>query len=167
MKLLGLIISFICSLSIFGQVKSDKTDPKNSSFSLSLNFFNHADWLMKGQTTYVLTESRIKVVNTSFGTKKGKVIFSKKMMQPNGLKDSIINLNLVSLEDNYSNWCIMTTSGNEYFINFSSAQQDKDVWLHHYYLKQIDDLVHLINSYLPQKYQFQYLSKDTEQDCKP
>ena len=80
--------------------------------------------------------------------------------------DAILKLRLDTLKDYYTNWCVMTTSGDEYFLNFSSPQLTKKISLHHYYLKQLDAIIQLINANLPKKHQFRYLNKDEKQDCK-
>ncbi len=61
----------------------------------------------------------------------------------------------------------MTTSGDEYFLNFSSAKQEKNISLHHYYLKQLDDITQMFNSLVPIKFQFLYLKNGEKQDCHP
>jgi hypothetical protein len=144
---------------------SSKYSPTTSTFSLTFSMFNHAERLMEGQTTYELTDTQLRISNTSFGEKKGKEIFSKKIAN-NRLSHTIQKLRLDTLKDFYTNWCVMTTSGNEYCLKFSSPQLTKKISLHHYYLKQLDDIIQFINANLPKRHQFQYLTKDQKQDCK-
>ncbi len=69
-----------------------------------------------------MTGKSIKIIKTSFGEKKGKVIFSKSLL---GFQDSsaiINNFGLDSLEDLYDNYCVMETSGNEYFLDYKAIQ---------------------------------------------
>jgi len=136
-------------------------------FILRLSTFNHAGLLTQGQTTYTLTESEIKITNTSFGDKKGKTVFSKTISTHTNFFDKIIKLRLDSLEAHYTNWCVMTTSGEEYLLNFSSSKQKKKISLHHYYLKQLDEIIQIFNSQVPKQFQFSYLTKDEKQDCVP
>lgn len=60
----------------------------------------------------------------------------------------------------------MITSGDEYFLDITKNSTKKSISLHHYYLKQLEDIIQIINSKLPKKYKFHYLSKDEKQDCK-
>jgi hypothetical protein len=71
-----------------------------------------------------------------------------------------------SLKDYYFNYCVMITSGDEYFLNFTNSSTKKSISLHHYYLKQLEEIIQLINTNLPKKYQFQYLTSGERQDCK-
>ena len=71
-----------------------------------------------------------------------------------------------NLKDCYFNYCVMVTSGDEYFLDFTNNSKTKSISLHHYYLKQLDEIIKLINANLPKKHQFQYLTKDERQDCK-
>jgi len=169
MKSFRFILLYFLPFSVLGQLtpKSDssKYNPTTSTFSLTFSMFNHAEWLMEGQTACELTDKQIRILNTSFGDKKGKEIFSKKLDGRNFI-DTILKLRLDTLKDYYTNWCVMTTSGDEYFLNVSSSKVKKQISLHHYYLKQLDDIIQLINANLPKKHQFRYLTKDEKQDCK-
>ena len=160
MKLFEVLILILFASNTLGQVKPSK-------FTLTFSTFNHAEWLMRGQTTYKLTESELKIINTPFGDKKGKEVFSKTISPHKNFIDTILNLRLDSLKDDYTNWCVMITSGDEYFLNFSSPKQEKNISLHHYYLKQLDDIIQIFNSMIPPKFQFSYLKKDEKQDCIP
>jgi len=122
--------------------------------------------IFDGTTTYKLTNTSIQVTNTSLGNKKGKVIFSNSLPDSLNILFAINSVGLDSVEDFYFNYCVMVTSGNEYFLNFKSAKMKKEIDLHHYYLKQVDDIVNIINSQLPNKYKIRYLTKETKQDCK-
>jgi hypothetical protein len=171
MKLVIYLTFYFFPFTVLGQVNhntdSFKSNKPLSKFTLALSMLNHAEWLMEGQTTYTLTESEIKITNTGFGAKKSKVIFSKKITPANKFNNAIIKLGLDSLEDYYTNWCVMTTSGNEYFLNFTTDNRTKKISLHHYYLKQLDEVVQILNSLVPTKFLFSYLSKDQKQECRP
>src|SRR5665647_2972534 len=109
MKLFGLLISTLFASITVGQSKISVDQPKNpaSAFKLSLTTFNHATLLFKGTTTYLLTDKSIKIIKTSFGEKKGTVVFSKPLL---GFQDSsalINNFGLDSLKDLYDNYCVM------------------------------------------------------------
>jgi hypothetical protein len=142
------------------------TSTTSKSFELTLVTYNHAERIFAGTTEYIITSNRIRVKNFGFGEQKGKAVFSKRLTPT---KQSIIelsNLKLDTLDDNYTNWCVMLTSGTEYMISFERGGSTKNINLHHYYLKPIADLIALINENLPKKLQVGYVSKDTKQGCK-
>src|SRR5690348_4681337 len=124
------------------------------NFRLTLSTFNHAERIFNGTTTYLLTESSIKVTRTFFGDTTSKSIYSKPISKSKNIISAINSIGLDSLKNFYSNNCVMLTSGNEYFLDFTSNLINKSVILHHYYLKQVDDVIKIINDNLPKKYQF-------------
>lgn len=155
------IISFT-----FGQTHTINKQKKSSyTFYLSLSTFNHTELLFHGVTIYKLTNKFIKVINIPFGEKKGKVIFYKSFSDSQDSSAIINNFGLDSLEDFYYNYCVVATSGDEYTLNYQGYSKKKSIDLHCYYLKQIDDIVNLINSYLPFSYQINYVKKDEKQNC--
>jgi hypothetical protein len=169
MKQFGLIISTLFASVIVGQTKSSiqqKINP-SSAFKLSLTTFNHATLLFKGTTTYLLTDKSIKIIKTPFGEKKSTIVFSKPLLSFQDSSALINNFGLDSLKDIYDNYCVMVTSGDEYFLDYNGNSMKKKISLHHYYLKPLDDIVKLINSFLPESFHFIYLKKDTRQDCSP
>lgn len=169
MKILGFPIFLFFVSVAFGQNQSANGNivSKDSiaKFRLSFSTFNHAERIFNGTTTYLLTETSIKVTKTFFGETKSKTVYLKSSPKTQTLISTIDKIGLDSLRDFYFNNCIMITSGDEYFLDFISNSINKSISLHHYYLKQLDDIIQIINSNLPEKYQFRYLSKDTKQDC--
>jgi hypothetical protein len=168
MKLFGLIISIIFASVNIGQTRTsiDRSKNPDFAFKLSLRTFSYSTILFEGTTTYLLTDKSIKIIKTSYGEKKGTVVFSKPLL---GFQDSsalINNFGLDSLKDIYDNHCVMQTSGRLYFLDYKSYSIQKHISLHHYYLKNLDDIVNFINGFLPKNYQFRYLKKDTRQDCR-
>lgn len=169
MKILAALI-FLSFYSVaFGQNQLDKNILVNKDsidkFSISFSTFNHAERIFNGTTTYLLTESSIKVTKTYFGDTKSKTVYLKSISKTPILISALNNINLDTLKDYYFNNCIMITSGDEYFLDFVNRSTKKSISLHHYYLRQLDDIIQIINSTVPKKYQFQYLAKDTKQDC--
>jgi len=169
MKILAVTI-FIFSVTLVlgqNQLIIDNIDSKVSinKFEVSLSTFNHAERFYNGTTTYLLTESSIKVTKIFFGNPKSNIVYENSIPKTQMLISKINNIELDSLHEFYFNNCVMITSGNEYFLDFVNNKSKKSISLHHYYLKQLDDIIQLINSNLPKKYQFQYLTKDTKQDC--
>jgi hypothetical protein len=159
MKIVGTIIFFLYWSATFGQKQLDK-------FSISFSTFNHAERIFDGTTTYLLTETSIKVKKTYFGDTTSKTIYSKKIKNSQSLILTLSKIEIDTLKDYYFNYCIMITSGDEYFLDFRHNSKKKSISLHHYYLTQLEDIIQIINSNLPNKYRFQYLTKDEKQDCK-
>ena len=159
MKFLGLLIFLFYYSVAFGQSQSNK-------FSISFSTFNHAERIYNGSTTYHLTDTSIKVSKTYFGDTASKIIYSKKIKHNQTLISQLSKIQVDTLEDYYFNFCVMMTSGDEFYLDFTQNSTKKSISLHHYYLKQLDDIVQVINSTLPSKYQFRYLNKDEKQDCK-
>lgn len=93
------------------------------------------------------------------------LLFSKKI-DKNSL-EQIKNIRLDSLQDFYFNYCIMATSGNEYFVSTTVDTITKKISLHHYYNSQIERLINELNKHVPYTLKHNYLTKDTQQDCKP
>lgn len=158
MKIFILIVFIISSLVSLGQ---DST----KAFKLTFTTFNHAQRIYNGTTSYILTNSSIKVTKTFLGETKGETVYSRKLPKAQRPTTSISRIRIDSLKDLYLNYCMVPTSGDEYFLNYSDKSTSKKISLHHYYLKQLDDIIQIINSNLPEKYQFQYLPKETKQDC--
>jgi len=159
----GIILTL---LLVAGRTSYGGVSDTVKKFEMRLTTFNHAEWLSKGKTTYVLTDSSITITNTAFGEKKEKVVFSRAFRAVGPMPGDIVqNYGLDTLKDFYFNRCIMITSGNEYFLDVVGDRMEKHISLHHYYLKKLDEVIQLINSYLPQRLQCRYLSEKTEQDC--
>src|SRR5690242_12307916 len=164
MKFLDSILFFlVASLSSGWNSSIQQPAPP---FSLSLTTFNHAERFFDGTTTYVLTDRFIKVSKTYLLDTISTTVYSKRVYQPDTILSAINKIGLDSLKDSYFNYCVMTTSGTEYFVDYVSSSSDKHISLHHYYLRQIEDIIQIINSKLPKKYQLKYLGKGTKQDCR-
>jgi len=159
MKILAVILFLLSTSVSFGQ---DST----RAFRLTFTTFNHAERIFNGTTSYVLTNFSIKIRKTFFGETKGKTVYSKRFPKTQQLFSNISRMELDSLKDFYFNYCIMPASGDQYFLNYSDNLTTKKISLHHYYLKQLDEVIQIINSNVPKKYRFQYLTTETKQDCK-
>jgi hypothetical protein len=157
------IVLFFASIAfVYGQYKGKNAKIK---FSLSFSTFNHAHRLFDGTTTFELTESAIKVKKTFLGDTKSKTIYSKSISRPAKILATINKITLDSLKDFYFNNCVLITSGTEYFFRLTIDSTKKSITAHHYYVKELDDIVNLINSCLPDKHRLKYLSKYTQQNC--
>lgn len=128
--------------------------------------YNHAERFFNGVTTYILTDTLIEVRKQYLGDKKSKVIYSNTVSSSSQLLSDFKKMRLDSLKTYYFNECVFVTSGDEYFFDFEYESSKKSVSLHSYYVKEIEEAVKLINSTLPEKYHFRYVSKDTDQGCK-
>jgi hypothetical protein len=136
------------------------------TFNLIFTTYNHAERIINGTTSYVLTDSSIKVTKTFLGERKDKTFYFRCFPRTNKYFSEIRRLELESLKDFYFNFCVLATSGDEYFIYYSDNLITKNINLHHYYLKELDTIIQIINSNVPKKYRFKYLTKETKQDCK-
>jgi hypothetical protein len=170
MKLWAVYIILLFPILGFGQTTTGNgimADIKSSpKLKVAFSMYNHAERIFNGVTTFILTDSLIEVKKQYFGDKKSKVVYSNIISDLNQLLSEFKKVRLDSLENYYFNDCVMIISGNEYFFDFVCGSTEKSVSLHHYYVKEIAEIVKLINSTLPDKYQFRYVSKDTQQGCK-
>ena len=160
------IFILTCGLLAFGQDNAAKRPKESKSkFSLSISTYNHAEQMFNGVTTYNLTDSLLTVRESSMCSELDTLLFSKKL-DDNSIYQ-IESIQLDSLKDFYFNYCIMATSGNEYFISKTVDTITQKISLHHYYEPQIEKLFEQINKHVPDKLKHDYLAKDTQQDCKP
>ena len=170
MKICAINIILIFPLLTFGQseiVKGKKSNIESiPKLKIAFTTYNHAERIFNGVTTYILTDSLIEVKKKYFGDKKSKVVYSNIISNLQQLMSEFKKIRLDSLAEYYYNECVMITSGDEYCFDFICGSTKKSTSLHHYYLKEVEEVVKLINSTLPDKYQFHYVPKDTEQDCK-
>jgi hypothetical protein len=154
----------------FGQLKVDKSQKGElrlkPKLKLAFTRYNHAERIYDGVTTYTLKDSLIELRKQYLGDKKSKLIYSNTISNLNELLLEFKKVRLDSLDTYYFNKCIMTTSGDEYFFDFKYEPTKKSISLHAYYIKEIAEAVKLINSTLPEKYQFRYASEDNKQNCK-
>lgn len=158
MKIPGVLIYLLYWTVSFGQTKPE-------TITITFSTFNHAERLFNGTTTYYLTASVIKVKKTYFGDTTCHTIYTRKIRNSYSLISALSKIEMDTLKEHYSNLCILPTSGDEYFLNFVFNSTKKRIDLHHYYLKQLDDIIQLINLNLPRRYRFNYLPKDIKQDC--
>lgn len=160
------IFILTCGLLAFGQDNAAKRPKESKSkFSLSISTYNHAEQMFNGVTTYNLTDSLLTVRESSMWSELDTLLFSKKL-DDNSIYQ-IESIQLDSLKDFYFNYCIMATSGNEYFISKTVDTITQKISLHHYYEPQIEKIFEQINKHVPDKLKHDYLAKDTQQDCKP
>ena len=170
MKLCTVYIILLLPIIGIGQTKiskgkKDQLRP-NHQLKVAFTMYNHAERIFNGITTYVLTDSLIEVKKQYLGDKKSKVVYTNIISNLTQLLSEFKKVNLDSLENYYFNDCVMITSGDEYYFDFVCGSTRKSVSLHHYYVNEVAEVVKIINSTLPDKYQFRYVSKDTQQGCK-
>lgn len=157
MKILALLLLLFFASPSAGQ--------DTTAFKLTFTTYNHAERIFNGTTTYILTPSWLKVAKTYYGDTNSKTVYSKSLSKKQKVASSISNIRLDSLKEFYFNYCVMATSGNEYFLDYLNNSTNKRIRLHHYYLKELDDIIQIINSNLPKKYRIRYLTRNTKQDC--
>ena len=157
MKFLSIFI-LLCSASAFGQ--------DSSAFKLTLTTFNHAERIFDGTTTFILTPSSLTVTKT-YLENQTKTVYSKKISDKAKNIKKVKAVDLQSLKDLYFNYCVLPTSGDEYFLQVTNNSNKRQISLHHYYLPALNDIIAFLNDELPKRHQFHYLGKDTKQDCNP
>lgn len=156
------ILAFaLCSCGQSNEPKNAKED--NSTFSLSLSVYNHAERLFNGTTIYSLTNDSLIISKHFMFSEKDTIVLSKRV-NPATI-NQIKQLRLDTLQDFYINNCIMLTSGNEYYISMTNDSVIHETSLHHYYHEQVEKLILELNNLIPKKYQLNYLPKSMEQDC--
>jgi hypothetical protein len=143
------------------------TKPKsfgdNTNFSLSLRTFNHAEWLSKGVMIYKLKDDSFIISRHTIFQETDSVLFSK-IIERN-LVEKVLVMKLDTLKSFYFNECVMATSGAEFDISIKRDTMSKNIQLHHYYHKQIEQLIIELNKAIPNEYKIDYMDLDTEQDC--
>lgn len=149
----------LAGLRSFAQEEED-----SSRFVLSFSFYNHAELVYKGAMTYRLTNDYIGVSRRSLFDKQSNSVYSANIRK--SISDSIVLLRLDTLRNFYHNDCVMSTSGDEYFISIETGKKETRIHLHSYYHPQIERLIGIMNTVVPEEYRINYMSEDTKQDCK-
>ncbi|WP_123985335.1 hypothetical protein [Taibaiella soli] len=153
--------------TLYASIASGQTNvAKPGAFRISLTTYNHAAYIFEGATTYSLTDSSIQIAKKGLSDTAIKTVYLRPLENRESTIASINRIPMDTLKDYYCNYCIMITSGNEYFLSFEHNSKQKRIDLHHYYLPQLDEIIEIINSNLPAEYQIRYLDKNTIQDCK-
>lgn len=137
---------------------------QNKNFSLSLSTYNHAEQIFNGRTTYIIKNNMLTIRRSYMFSKNDTVLLSQKL----DLKalERIMLVRLDGLKDFYFNYCVMSTSGTEFFISTTFNKVKKNISLHHYYNEQIEKFIFELNKNIPGNLKIDYVPKDTKQDCK-
>lgn len=161
-SLLCLILFFSCGLHRHRQKQTKENNTTESPAKLTILTWDHLHF---GYThKYVLTKNTLRITGTSnFDTTESK-LYSKRVRQADEMLQ-FSNTKLNGLENYYMNSCVLATSGVEFTIIFETSSTLREVGLHHYYLKEVDDIIQLLNKSLPTKYKIAYLDVNTKQDC--
>lgn len=169
MKAFSLSFTFLLLLCFSSKgnrfVSALRSDPGEDStrFSFTLSYYNHAELVYKGAMTYHITNDYLGISRRGLFEKTNTGVYSTNIRK--AVSDSIRLLRIDTLQRFYHNNCIMSTSGNEYFISLDQAGSEKYTHLHHYYHPQVERLVNFINALVPEEYRIPYMKKDTRQDC--
>ena len=124
-------------------------------FVLTIQKYNHAERLFKGESKYILTEKKLEIINVASIGEKETIIYSKNF-SPNDTLLQISKVNIDSLEEFYDNHHLMLTSGDEINVKFKKSGNIKEVHLHSYYNEQIGILIFLVNELTPNEYKIIY-----------
>ena len=114
--------------------------------------------------TYTLKNDHLTISRRVLFSKKEEVLYSGQIKQ--ALLEPLIHFNSDTLNTFYYNYCVVSTSGNEYFITLTKGTLEKRISLHHYYHAQVEALIKLLNLCIPEEYSIHYLGRDTKQNCK-
>ncbi len=166
-KLVLFNLLWINILPLFAQ--NDSIQAKNKlpakHFELTILSFNHAELLGNGIMSLKMTENYLELTNIpSLRQGKKRVVFSKKLSKYDNSIIQLSQLNLDTLKSFYYNKRVMGTSGYECSFKYKNKTVSREIRMHHYYLKLIDEIIQLVNLSLPTEYQFTYLPADTEQE---
>jgi hypothetical protein len=136
-------------------------------FRLEFTDLNHDTRWYPGILLYVRTDRYVKVFDIPDWGQAKHLIFSKRL--PRAAKSTIdfLNLKLDSLDNAYSNPCILPTCGEEFKVTFRRSKYYKSITLHNYYLKQVGHIVKLFNDGIPEQFRIIYQPKVTWQECTP
>ncbi len=156
-RILLLILSML-SVSGFAQEEED-----SSRFVLTFSCYNHAELVYTGSMTYRLTNDYLGISRKNMFDKESIPLYSTNIRK--AVSDSIGLLRLDTLPNYYHNFCIMPTSGNEYFISLEKGKKESRIHLHSYYHPQIEKLIGIMNTVIPEEYRIQYMDKGNKQDC--
>jgi hypothetical protein len=166
-KLVLFNLLWINILPLFAQNDSVQVKSKlfAKQFVLTIQSYNHAEMLGNGMMSLKMTEKYLELTNIPYlrGDKK-RVVFSKKVSKYDNSIIQLSQLNLDTLKSFYYNKRVMLTSGYECYFKYKNKKNSKEIRMHHYYLKLIDEIIQLVNLSLPTEYQFNYLPADTEQE---
>lgn len=99
------------------------------------------------------------------GTKPPPYVHLKKEIKDNTIREAQ-KLQLDTLEDSYHNFCVWSTGAAWFSVETECDSISKKTSLHHYYLKQIELLIDILNREIPDSLKISYLPSDTKQDCK-
>lgn len=140
------ILILTCGLLVYGQnLTTHKPIKTKSNFLLTISTYNHAERIFNGTLTYKLDDSILTISRRAMFSNKDTTLLSK-TVDSNSL-DRIKNIRLDSLKDFYFNYCIMATSGNEYFVSITTDQTSKKINLHCYYEPQVARLINKLNKH--------------------
>ena len=164
-----LIFAFLISGHAL-QARAQKVpSPKLSAehFKLEITDLNHDARWYPGILLYVRTDRYVKVFDIPDWGQAKHLIFLKRI--PRGAKSTIdlFKLKLDSLDNSYSNPCILPTSGEELKVTFRRSKHFKSITLHNYYLKQVGHIVELFNDGMPEQFRIIYQPNVTWQECTP
>jgi hypothetical protein len=156
----------ICLLAflVYGLSQNSHLFSKNTDFSLIFSTFNHSELIFKGQMIYKLKNDSFTIIRRTIFEDSDSLVFSKTIEK--NLVTQIMAINLDTLQNYYFNKCILSTSGTEYEVSIRADTVSKTIYLHHFYHKEIDRLIVVINKIAPNKYKIDNIARNTKQNCK-
>jgi len=158
-------ISLLLNSNSFAQVSSTNNNETVEILNFKLTIFENSK---EGRTykIYYFTKKKIRIYDKPFPMHNYKEhLHTIHKYNSKELFLEVTKLNLNSLKEVYFNNCVDSTNGQDFSIVIGTKSKSSSTTLHHYYIKEFDNLMTLLNKYLPQIWQIQYLDKETKQDC--
>ena len=127
----------------------------------------NSDYSMGYTLQYVLTEKDLKIIFIGGLEGEDDSTLFRVDIQPNVTLNKISNINLDSLQENYTNRCI--EDGSQITVRLKKDSKIKMIHLSNYYQADIGLAIELINSLTPEKYKIWYDKKtllNDQKNCK-
>jgi hypothetical protein len=116
--------------------------------------------------TFLFTKNKFRIYEKPFDNQNyTEHLYTNHKFNSKELFREILKLNFVALNEAYFNNCMDSAKGYDYSIIMKSKSQTTSIKLHHYFIKEVDALVVLLNNYLPSTLQIKYLPEENKQDC--
>ena len=151
-----------CSLTVHAQ-KINWASDNPGTYHLTFATFNHAQMIYDGTIAFTFHKRQLTIHKQFFLSAKDTLLFTRDVTSH--FLGQLKGIRLDTLKDFYMNWCVMPISGNEYSVSTNNSGITKKNWLHHYYLKEIDKLITVINKVVPKQYKIRYLNDDPDNYC--
>jgi len=156
MKKAVIISTIMCIFifDIFSQTKAEMTKPDNFEISVTSKYFGRKDKMISINTDRIIYEKNIAVGKQNYS--KGETEITEELKRE---IISFLTLNPVeSFKTSYSNSGVK--DGTVLSFTFKVNDTEKNIFVANYYIKELGELVKIINQSIPEEYFISY-----GQDC--